>query len=69
MTDTPPRSRPRERARGARSSRTRDRERGSPNPFVAAAQILLGVCLSCLIGMFGVLALAAVVILAVYLAK
>jgi hypothetical protein len=52
-----------------RSSRTRDRERGSVNPFAAAARILLGVSLSCLIGMLGVLALAAIVILAVYLAK
>jgi len=69
MTGTPPRSRPRARPRGARSSRTRDRERGSLNPFVAAAQILLGVSLSCLIGMLGVLALAAIVILALYLAK
>jgi hypothetical protein len=69
MTGTPPRSRPREHARGGGSSRTRDRERGSLNPFVAAAQILLGVGLSCLIGMLGLLALAAVVILALYLAK
>jgi hypothetical protein len=34
-----------------------------------AAQILLGVSLSCLIGMLGSLALAAIVILAVCLAK
>jgi hypothetical protein len=69
MTGTAPRSRPRAHTQGARSSRTRDSERGSPNPIVAAAQILLGVSLSCLIGMLGVLVLAAIVILAVYLAK
>jgi hypothetical protein len=69
MTGTAPRSRPRAHTQGARSSGSRNRERGSLNPFMAAAQILLGVSLSCLIGMLGLLALAAVVILAVYLAK
>jgi hypothetical protein len=52
-----------------RSSRTRDRERGSPNPFVAAAQILLGLSLSCLAGVLALLALATIVLLAVYLAR
>ena len=57
-----PRS-PRSRARtGARPSsaagRGRARERGSENPFLAAAQILLGITLSGLIGFiaFGLVA-------------
>ena len=69
MSGTPPRPRPRAHSRDVRSGRTRDRQRNSQNPFVAAVQILLGVGLSCLFGMFGVLALAAIVILAIYLAK
>lgn len=69
MTGTPARSRPGAHPRGARSGGSGGRGNASPNPFLAAAQILLGVVLSCLIGMLGLLALAAVVGVAVYLAR
>lgn len=67
MSGTAPRAGTRARPAGARDQA--DRPRGAKGVLADAAQILLGVTLSCCLGLIALMALGGAIVLAMYLAK